>query len=212
MTRPELLEPLQAGTDLNQALRFHSRERRRSLAGIPELFKTHFFGIPTATLAAASFPTRDTLVTFQTSIRIVTGVTAAGLIFEIGDAATAIAAWVDTPGLLSFRAGDALAADRGLATFNNGGAWPDTMELDLVFAVRPGDGRVRIWGNGEDIARDTAANGQLPLGWAASSDGAFAAAATGALPADVLETGAPVDFEVIQPLSVYIGQVPRHFI
>lgn len=212
MPRPELLEPLQAGTDLNQALRFHSRERRRSLAGVPELFRTHQFGIPTTPIAAASFPVRDTLVTFQTSIRIVTGVTAAGLVFELGDSATAVAAWIDTPGLLSFRAGDALAADRGLAAFNNGGAWPDTLELDLVFAVRPGDGRVRIWANGEEIARDTAANGQLPLGWAASSNGSFASAAVGALPADVLETGAPTDFDVIQPLSVYVSQVPRHFI
>ena len=208
----ELLNPLEVGTDLNQALRFHSRERRRSLAGIPELFRTHFFGIPTATVLANAFPVRDTLVTFQTSIRIVTGASAAGLIFELGDATTAIAAWFDTPGLLSFRAGGAAAADRGLAEFDNGGAFPDDLELDLVFAVRPGDGRVRIWANGEELARDVASGGQLPSGWAASSDGAFAAAATGALPADVLETGAPVDFDVIQSLSVFVGQAPRHFV
>lgn len=168
------------------------------------------FDIPTANVPAAQFPIRSTPITFWTSIRV-TGASPAGLIFEIGDASTAIAAWVDGNDL-SFRAGNSLAADRGLATFTQGTSLPIGLELDLVFAVRPGDGRVRIWGNGREIARDVAVNGQLPLGWASASNGAFAAAATGALPADVLQTGAPSDFEVIHPLSVYVGNVPRHFV
>lgn len=258
----EQLQPLETGTDLNQALRFHSRERRRSLAGVPELFRTLFLGIPTATIPAGSFPVRDVLVTFWTAVRI-TGATPAGLVFEFGDGTTAIAAWLNDTDI-QFRAGDAAAADRGLATFDNTVSLPDTLELDLVFACRPGDGRVRIWGNGLEIARDnatgasegagaftvgrlyeiltigttdftligaesntvgllfdatgvgsgtgTARTRDLPTGWAADSAGAFAAAATGALPADVLQTGAPSDFDVIQPLSVFLSQVPRHFV
>lgn len=203
--------PLKQLDAVEQAAHFHSRERRRSLAGVPELFRSHFFGsIPTTPILAASFPARDTLVTFWTAIRI-TGAAPAGLVFELGDAATAIAFWIDDTEL-SLRAGDAAADDRGIATFDNTVSLPVGLELDLVCAVRPGDGRVRIWGNGEEIARGVAVNGQLPNGWAALSNGAFATAAVGALPADVTETGAPNNFDVIQPLSVFVGQVPRHFI
>ncbi len=207
---PETDTPLKAFNELEQAVYFHSRERRRSLAGVPEMFRTRFYPIPTTPVLATEFPTRDVLFAFWTAVRI-TGATPTGLIFELGDAATAIAAWIDDD-LIQFRAGDALAADRALATFDNTVSLPNTLELDLVFAVRPGDGRVRIWGNGNEIARDVAANGQLPLGWAASSNGAFAAAAVGALPADVTQTGAPTNFDVIQTMSAFVGQVPRHFI
>jgi len=149
-------------------------------------------------------------VTFATSI-LVTGATPAGLIFEFGDAATAIAAWVDDS-TLSFRAGDAAAADRGIATYDNTVSLPVGLRLNLVFACLPGDGRVRIWGNGLEIARGVASGGSLPLGWSADSAGAFAAAASGALPADVLEVGAPSSFEVAKPLSAYTKQAPRHFV
>ena len=199
--------------DQGQAVLFHGRERRKSLAGVPELLRSLRLGaIPTTPVLSASFPVRTVPVTFWTAIRI-TGATPTGLIFELGDGTTAIAAWVnDTE--ISFRAGGSAAADRGIATFDNTVSLPNTLELDLVFSVRPGDGRVRIWGNGEEIARGVASGGQFPSSglWAAASNGAFAAAAVGALPADVLQTGAPTNFEVIQPLSVYMGTVPRHFV
>ncbi len=201
---------LEAGTNLGQSVRFHSRERRRSLAGVPELFRTLSLAIPTASIPTGSFPDREAVFTFQTAIRI-TGGTPVGLIFEFGNATTAIAAWLNDTDI-QFRAGGVAAADRGLATFDNTVSLPLTLEMDLVFAVRPGDGRVRIWANGGEIARDTASGGAFPAGWAADSAGAFAAAASGALPADVLQTGAPSDFDVIQPMSVFAGQVPRHFV
>lgn len=207
---PEIATPLKQFDAVEQAVYFHSRERRRSLAGVPEMFRTRFYGIPTTPVLATEFPTRDVLFTFWTAIRV-TGATPTGLIFELGDATTAVAAWIDD-NEVNFRAGDAAADDRGLAQFDNLVSLPNTLELDLVFAVRPGDGRVRIWANGNEVARGVATNGQLSNGWAASSNGAFAAAAVGALPADVTETGAPSDFDVIEPLSVYVGQVPRHFI
>ena len=207
---PETSTPLKPFDAVEQAVYFHSRERRRSLAGVPEMFRTRFSGIPVTPVLATEFPSRDVLFAFWTAVRI-TGATPTGLIFELGDATTAIAAWIDD-NEINLRAGDAAAADRGLAQFDNVASLPNTIELDLVFAVRPGDGRVRIWGNGTEIARGVATNGQLTNGWAASSNGAFAAAAVGALPADVTQTGAPTNFEVIQPMSVYVGQVPRHFI
>jgi hypothetical protein len=204
------LEPLKSLDAVEQAVYFHSRERRKSLAGVPELHRTRLYPIPTSPVLATEFPDRDLLFAFWCAIRI-TDVAPAGLLFELGDATTAIAAWIDDD-TVGFRAGDT-ADDAAVATFVNApGTLPVGLELDLVFAVRPGDGRVRVWGNGQEIARATAVNGQLPNGFAAASNGAFAAAAVGALPADVTQTGAPSDFEVFQPLSVFRGQVPRHFI
>ncbi len=206
----ETTTPLKQLDAVEQAVYFHSRERRRSLAGVPEMFRTLQAPIPTTPVLATQFPVRTTLLSFWTAIRI-TGAAPTGLIFELGDATTAIAAWIDDTDII-LRSGDAAADDRGIATFDNTVSLPVGLELDLVYAVRPGDGRVRIWANGLEIARGVATNGQLSNGWAASSNGAFAAAAVGALPADVTETGAPTNFDVIQPLSVYVGQVPRHFV
>ena len=69
-----------------------------------------------------------------------------------------------------------------------------------------------MWFNGTERARGTATNGQLPNGTAANSNGAYAANAIGPLPADVTQTSAPVNFDVIEPAFIYRGQVPRHFI
>ncbi len=151
-------------------------------------------------------------MTFSTEI-VVDGVTPAGLLFELGDATTAIAAWLDDT-TINFRAGDAAAADRAIATFTIAGGLPVGFTAVLTFAINPGNGQARIYSSrsSSDIARGTASGGQLPNGWAAASNGAFAAAAVGALPADVTQTGAPTDFEVIAPLRVYTGQLPRHFV
>lgn len=196
-------------TTTDRALRYHSRERRLSLQGVPELFGTHRYPIPTAAISAGSFVEFAEPTTFTTSIRI-TGATPAGLIFEIGDGTTAIAAWIDDDEI-TLRAGNS-GDDAAIATFTNPtGTLEIGREFKLVCAVRPGSGRVRLWSASEEIARATAVNGQFPAGWAADSVGAFAAAAAGALPADVAQTGAPSDFDVIQPLLAFAGQVPRHF-
>ena len=194
-----------------RAVNFHSRRRRRSLGGVPELFRTHALAIPTTPLPATSFPLRTSPVTLETAIRITanSGVHR-GLIFELGDATTAIAAWVDDDSI-SLRAGDG-GADGALAAFSTGsGELPVGQVFDLVFSVRPGDGRLQVWGGSVTLASKQSSSGTMPNGWAASSNGAFASAAVGALPADVLRTGAPDGFEVIRPLSIYVGQVPRHF-
>lgn len=247
---------------LRETLQYHARERRGSLAGFPELHRTLQHPIPTTPVEFDGFPDLTSRFSFRTKIRV-TGASPTGLIFELGNATTAIAAFV-TATTLVLRAGDAAAADRALATFTPAGGWATSRELDLLFAVQPGEGRVRIYGDGLELARDqsagdtitagsfvvgerytiatigttdftligaasntvglvftatgvgsgtgTATEIRFPNGWSAGSDGAFAAAAVGVLPADVTETGAPTDFDVIDPLSVYLGQVPRHFI
>lgn len=211
------LQPLLSATEQQQAGLFYARERRRSLAGLPRLSRTHRYPIPTATIPAAAWvaDVRNAPVTFQTAIRITSGVSATGLVFEIGNATTAIALYLDTTvgGSITLRAGGAAVGSFAEAVFEDLlSPFPDTIEFDIVASVRPGDGRARLWINGNEAARDTASGGALSAGWAAASDGAFAAAATGALPGDVTQTGAPTGFEVIEPLSGYARQFPRHFV
>lgn len=195
-----------------QALRYNARERRLSLAGVPELSRTHRFAIPTASIAAGQFPAAalSRPVTFWTGVRFGAGAHS-GLVFEFGNATAAIALYVDGQ-VLTLRAGSAAAGDFVEATYDRGAAFPEGLRLDLVAAVHPGTGRARLWANGLEVARGEASGGALPAGWAASSTGAFAAAAQGALPADVTQTGAPANFAVVRPLSAYVGQAPRHFV
>jgi len=192
-----------------QAGRFNATERRQSLAGVPELFRTHSFAIPTATIPAAAFPARTAPVTFKTALRITNGATAAGLLFEFGDAANgAVAAWLESTGVLHFRAGG-VGTDFAHAIWNNGGAFTIGRKMELMFLVIPGSRLAAIFLGGKERARNVCVSPMAE--WARNSNGSFAAAANGVLPADVLQTGAPVGFELIQPLSVYNKQVVRGF-
>lgn len=205
-------------TNRGQASLFHARERRRSLAGVPELFRTHRIRGASAMAVAsidtgAIFPSRAGFVTFKTAIRITENSGEhRGIVFEFGDSTTAVALWVGDQ-TVGFHAGDAGDADGATALFNNGAELPVGAEYSLVAAVRPGDGRVRLWANGTEVARAQATNEAISA-WAADSAGAFAAAVQGTVVADVpaISQGAPAGFDVIEPLSVYINQIPRHFL
>ena len=102
------------------------------------------------------------------------------------------------------------------ALFDNTVELPVGALFELVVAARPGDGRVRIWSNGTELARSTASSDGFGVAnsWSADSNGSFAAAAQGTVVPDVpaASQGAPNGFTVVEPLSVYVGQVPRHFV
>ena len=113
-------------------------------------------------------------------------------------------------------AGDGTVADpsSAFATYQPGGELAIGLEADLVFAVRPGDARIRAWLGGNEILRDTANGGSFPSDlWSDSNDGSFASAESGDTSGNVPATSnqAPDGFEVIEPLSVFVNQRPRHF-
>lgn len=208
---------LQSGTARNQSGRFHSRERRASLAGFPELYRTHRFvgaGVmPVATIdtdVVFPSPSLSRPVTFRSVIEI-TGPNPTGLVFEFGS---------DTRGcglalvgaFIGFVAGG-LTNESSFALFNAGGDPLVGFRMDFTAAVDPGTGRVRVWRNGEELARDTSVDGDLGGDWSDAGDGSFASIGSGTVhPSIVAGNQAPVGFEVVEPLSVYVGQVPRHFI
>lgn len=160
---------------------------------------------------ADSFPAGvDSPITFRTAVRI-TGAAPAGLVFELGSSTRGCALAV-LGNFIAFVAGG-LTTERGFALFNNGGVLPLGLELDLVAAIRPGDGMVRLWGNGIELARNTATDGNFGGGWTDTGLGSFATVKNGTLhPGVIAGDQAPFEFDVIEPLSVYNGQVPQHFV
>lgn len=212
---PEETQQFQTADGQLQAVRFHSRERRRSLAGVPDMRRTHrvYGGVAMAVSTVdtgAIFPDRSRLVTFHTAVRI-TGSNPIGLIFEFGSSTRGIALGIYQR-FLSFGAGGT-STEQALASYNNITNFPAGLEMDIVAAVRPGDGLVRTWVNGLELKRGAAAAGNLGGDWSDSEAGSFASASSGTVRGGFTALDqAPSDFEVIEPLSVYMGQVPRHFV
>lgn len=193
---------------LGQALLFHSRQRRKSLAGVVQLRRdSQIFGatmdaaIPQALLS-------DSLaspITFQTAIRI-TGANPTGIVFHYGTSAGSITLWLNGSEI-NFRAGDTTPQ---VITFDNTVDLPVDLEMDLVASVIPGERRMRVWGNGTELVRK--APGATMPNIAVAADGDFARAVSGTAPGDVTQTGAPTNFDVIEPLSVYKRQFPQHMV
>lgn len=219
-----MVQQLKSLSSVEQAVFFHSRERRRSLAGVPELFRTHqIFGVTEmafAPIPIEQFPDRNSYVTFRTSIRVLAGTGAGldehrGMIFEFGSNGSGVAAYLADTGI-GFHAGPSGDVTGANAVFDNGGELPEGLELDLTFAVKTGNGKIRIYGDGNEIARAEASSGGFGvLGrWAQTQPGSFATAVQGATVIDVptISLGAPSGFEVIEPLSVYVGSVPQQFV
>jgi hypothetical protein len=205
-----------------QAVQFYARERRRSLLGVPDLFRTHqIYGVSSGEIPVASidtgtaFPERDGTLTFSTLIRITpNGGVHRGLVFCFGDQDGGCALWVDDENI-GFHAGKAGVDDGATALYVAGAELPPGLELGLVAAVNVGSGRVRLWGNGREIARGQATGLTFdPAQWSSAGTGSFASAPGGTVVSDVpiRAAQAPDGFEVIRPLSVYVNQVPRHFV
>ena len=89
---------------MTQAGLYHARRRVDSLKGIPELFRTHQFAVPTATITTNDVFTatvRAQPVVFRTKIRILINAGVhRGLIFEFGSlGGESCAAWVQDDGI-----------------------------------------------------------------------------------------------------------------
>lgn len=212
---------LNLDTGQDQARLYHFRERRRSLAGIPEMARTvQLFGDAVIEIAdidtGVQFPARTSPVTFKTAVRILANAGVhRGLVFELGDAAIGTALWLGDQ-TIGFHSGEDGTVNGATALFDNLAELPVGALFELVAAVSPGDGRVRVWSNGTELVRSVASSGGFGAAgsWAADANGSFASIVQGAIVPDVpaISQIAPNGFTVIEPLSVYVGQVPRHFV
>jgi hypothetical protein len=215
---PDALQPFKELDGREQAVRFHGRERRRSLAGIPELFRTHrIYGGTTmavAEVSSALFPIRHCAVTFKTAIRITENAGVhRGTILELGGNLRGVGLWVEDE-KIGVRAGGILInGNAAFGEFDNGAELPPGLELELVLAICQGFAALRLWGNGRLLVRAAASAGTFAGDWAGQNNGAFAAEPFGSTVPEIPAGSAiaPDGFEVIEPLSVYMGQRPRHF-
>jgi hypothetical protein len=157
--------------------------------------------------------TRNQPIMFQTRIRILAGVSQ-GLIFEFGSSTRGAAAWVE-PNMIGIVSGNgAVSNERASAVWDLGAALATDRIFQLTFAIMPGPGRVRLWDFGLRRADGVAVANDFGSGdWADTENGSFASAVVGTVMADVPAGSriAPSNFEVIEPLKIFAGQIPRGF-
>lgn len=206
-----------------QTQRLYARERRLSHAGVPNLNRTHrvygvtvmgVSGISTTTLFPA--PARANPVTFRTKIRMTADGTVAtehrGVVFKFGGTSRAVTLFVgdDTIGFLA--GGPSGSGDVAIALFDFGSELVAGRTFDLTCSCVPNTGEIRLWGNGEELARAVTANGDFGGDWAGSGTGDFAVEpASYHVDTPAASQSAPDGFEVIEALSVYVNQIPRQF-
>ncbi len=206
---------------LSRVVFHHAVRRRLSLAGVPEMFRTHqIFGGTAMAVADIDtgeiFPSRTTPITFRTAFEITENAGVhKGLVFEFSGTNIGAALWLGDQ-TIGFHAGEDGTVNGATALFDNTVELPVGLLMDLVVAIRPGDGRVRMWGNGTELARAVASSNTFGAAkaWAEDSNGSFATAKQGTVIVDVPAGSqiAPDGFTVVEPLSIYVGQVPRHFV
>ena len=201
------------------AQRKRNRRRALSLIGFSQNWGTHLIhglaGIGVTPLVTGDiFPDRSIEIMFQTRIRILANAGVhRGLIFEFGSSSRGCAAWVGD-NTIGFTAGSGTVAnDRAEALFDFGGELPVSREFQLIFAVKTGSGRIRIFDGGLRIADQTAVNGDFNGDYSDAADGSFASALVGTITPGVPAASqiAPSGFEVIEPLTIFNGQHPREF-
>ncbi len=215
-----LTQPYSVGVPSRVAFH-HAVRRRQSLSGVPEMFRTmQIFGGSVMAVAdidtGATFPVRTSPITFRTAIEITDNAGVhKGLIFEFSGTNIGAALWIGDS-TIGFHAGEDGIVNGATALFDNTVELPVGLSMDIVVAIRPGDGRVRMWGNGQELARAAASSDTFGAAkaWAEDSNGSFASALQGTVVVDVPAASqvAPDGFTVVEPLSIYVGQVPRHFI
>jgi hypothetical protein len=139
-------------------------------------------------------------------------------VFEFGNIGQGAAVWIGDQ-TIGFTAGENDAINGATVIFDNGAPWPTGLELDIVVAVRPGDGQIRMWLNGKEFDNllqefsRTQTFGSLGT-WAADANGSFALGPAGNTNTNVPSASriAPSGFDVIEPLSAYAKQLPQHFL
>ena len=201
------------------AQRKRNRRRALSLTGFSQNWGTHLIhgsaGIGVTPIETGTIlPDRGIEIMFQTRIRILANVGVhRGLIFELGSSTRGCAAWVGDQ-TIGFTAGSGVVAnDRAEAVWSFGAELPPSREFQLIFAVKTGAGRIRIFDGGLRIADQAAVNGDFNGDWSDGADGSFASALVGTITPGVPAVSqiAPSGFEVIEPLTVFNGQHPREF-
>lgn len=207
-----------ANSQLQSFLIKKRRDRTKSLRDIMSgLYPTHNLGLADANITVASvFPVRNRPVTFSTEIEV-TNANPSGLIFEFGSSARGIKLGVANA-KIQYAAGD---GDAGTEVTIGSIAIPTITatpgyRFKIVLAINPGNGKARLWVNGQIKVRSepTPASGLEGGEWADSGAGSVGSAEQGTSNprTDDVITTAPSGFALVAPVKVAMGQLPRQFL
>lgn len=206
--------------------RMHRSNRRKSLVQPTyELSRTLTYEVGTIPFLPLSMRSGEVAFRFRLQLYPQPGSgivpLARGLLFAIGGEQVGVAAWISNDLRLGFGAGSKPAilpvSNQTWTHHETTMNWIPTKRrnvIDLAFAVRPGDGTIRAWWNGEPVlaARSNAgtfARSGTPL-WSGAFDGGFMTVPA-AIPRVALNTAAPnASLQAASPLSVYVHRRPWH--
>lgn len=194
-----------------QARLFYARRRRRSILdpGLG-LFKTHDLGFSGDVQVGLRFPDRFRPVTFRTRIRR-TGASPRGTVFELGGAVTDLIVYVDGTDLQV--AAGASSGDDGLLVTAANFLPPEGTDALVTVAVLPNAGFVWLFKDNRTVASGRTVSGRMSQGWGSTSLGSVGTIVGGANTR--VDTGGfevLQDVEIVEPVSVYMGQIPRHLV
>ena len=218
------------------ALRFHSKERRKSLYDPSfELSRTHQFDYDaTGLVTATSFPDRTKPITFAVTTKVTAG-SPTGIILEFGSAIVGAAIWYAVAdGKIYAAAGNAGATTGVEALWINGditfidndttwfdgdggggitlaGEAPPLSQITrIVFSVIPGSGKGRLWVNGKLVAAGD--GGLMASGWADTGNGAIGdVEGIVTTRVSVADRVALANAVILSPVNVFQNQRPRQF-
>lgn len=198
----------------NQHFRWQERQRTQAQRDITKgLFRTHIFGptavnFDTATVFPATPPPDDLARPFTCVCDIeVTGAAAAGVIIEIGDTSAGCGLLMSAGSLFGF--GGGLLASDGVDVSVALGIG---RRVQAAVAMIPGDGRLVLYLDGKAISRGVASGGAFLNSRIAAASGGGVAQVNGTLSARMPAVTTPTNFQLVSPVSIYVGQLPRNFV
>lgn len=190
--------------------------RRKRLGRLDPAFRlrrTHSYAPGTTGIDMAAFPDRLRPITIITEL-VTTSTNPTGIICEFGGSGIGFLFGLAAGQSLEFGAGSAAPASPQGAV---GAVVVPALAVagvgfHFAIAVDPGTGRVRVYHDGKIILRVDTSTG-MTSGWAGGDAGSVGAAPSGGFnpstPSAV--SGAPSGFELVAPLQMYNGQLPRNF-
>ena len=191
----------------------NARNRRLALLD-PSLglHQTHSFPAGTTPIdVGASFPVRDRPVTLALRLAA-TAAGATGVVLELGSSTSGVKVDVDA-GSVFVAAGDGSGGGGVGGSFDASGLLGAVGRvIPVVLAISPGDGRIKLFVDGAAVLRLDGGQAMGGGAWAADSDGSYGAATVGTANTRASAvSAAPTNFELVSPLSVFVGQLPLQF-
>ena len=222
----EAFTPFKELDERGQAIQYHRRQRALSHRDLMQgLFRTHRFDWPQGSIGAATyFGGRDRPITFTTKIEI-TGTTPNGMVVEIGNNFGGMFLVLDgANGTIEAGAGGNNIHGGAVGTYTPPGLDTVGARFALALSLHPGLGALELWVNGESgfaaqtsgLASDDHFTGRIWAPGESNSVGNFGQRdPNGRVNTLISHVGTlkvdPSEFKLVEPLSVFQGQLPRFF-